>query len=200
MTQTTETTRTGPIGFALESEVEVRQDGEETWETLSDLKYQAREETLTAPAGQETDFASVPRLFVWFLPRYGSYTKAAILHDFLCRQRVGDGLSRSDADGIFRQAMRTLDVPYLRRWIMWAAVRLGALTTAEGRKHWLRASWGVFPIALLALPVVLPPAVVIVVALLLFFGIEVVFWLVLLVIRRFRPGKKVNKPNFLLKL
>jgi hypothetical protein len=36
----------------------------------------------------ETDLASVPRLLTWLVPRYGTYTKAAVLHDYLC-QNVG---------------------------------------------------------------------------------------------------------------
>jgi hypothetical protein len=35
----------------------------------------------------------------------------------LCSVVVGDGeLTRAEADGIFRQAMRLLGVPFLRRW------------------------------------------------------------------------------------
>jgi len=32
-----------------------------------------------------TDLASVPRSLTWLFPRYGKYTKAAVLHDFLCQ-------------------------------------------------------------------------------------------------------------------
>jgi Protein of unknown function (DUF1353) len=57
----------------------------------------------------ETDFASVPRVFVWFLPRYGRYTKAAILHDYLWREAVPAGKLRlAEADVIFRHAMHEL--------------------------------------------------------------------------------------------
>ena len=57
-----------------------------------------------------TDFASVPRFFVWFIPRYGRYTKAAIIHDHLWRDQVGKGaICFRDADGLFRQAMRSLE-------------------------------------------------------------------------------------------
>jgi hypothetical protein len=35
-----------------------------------------------------TDLASVPRSLTWLVPRYGMYTKAAVLHDYLC-QTVG---------------------------------------------------------------------------------------------------------------
>ena len=165
------------IGFAPDSEVEVRQDGDTAWVTLRPLIYHGKRETFEVPIKQGTDFASVPRPFVWFLPRYGRYTKAAILHDYLCRVKVEAGdLSRADADGIFRQAMRTLEVPFLRRWIMWAAVRVAAATTATGRKGWLRHSWQVLPIAALALPIVLPAAAVIVVTMPVFYLVELVVW------------------------
>lgn len=36
----------------------------------------------------KTDLASVPRVMTWLFPRYGQYTKAAVLHDYLC-QTVG---------------------------------------------------------------------------------------------------------------
>lgn len=128
--------------------------------------------------GMKTDFASVPRVFVWFLPRYGAYTKAAIVHDLLWREYAGKGrMSYVDADGTFRRAMRELEVPFLRRWIMWSAVRWGALVKPGGHKGWLREAWRVLLVSLLALPIVLPPALVIMVALAAFFVVEAVLWL-----------------------
>lgn len=193
------------IGFA-DSEVEVRQLNDTDWTTLSQLEYRTGDRTFTVPCGQDTDFASVPRVFVWFLPRYGRYTKAAILHDYLCRVPVRHGiLPRSEADRIFRHSMHELGVAFLRRWIMWAAVRLGALTTARGRQGWLWASWQVIPIALVALPVVGPPAVVIVAALPVFYLIEMIVRVVLAVVnfvrkRQGKAPKSVNEPRFSLRL
>jgi hypothetical protein len=47
---------------------------------------------LLVPASPEaaftTDLASVPRVLTWLFPRYGMYTKAAVLHDYLC-QTIG---------------------------------------------------------------------------------------------------------------
>src|SRR4029450_10564361 len=101
-------------------------------------------EDFVVPEREGTDFASVPQIFVWFLPRYGRYTKAAILHDYLWRVAVPRGqIDRLQADGIFRQAMRELEVPFLRRWIMWAAVRWGALAKQDGRKGWWKDVWRV---------------------------------------------------------
>jgi hypothetical protein len=77
------------------------------------------ETTYPVPAHFGTDFASVPRVLTWLIPRYGRYTKAAIVHDHLC---TIPERSRFDSDEVFRDAMKELGVPRLRRWLIWAAV------------------------------------------------------------------------------
>jgi hypothetical protein len=58
-----------------------------------------------------------------------------------------------DADGILRQAMATLGVGVVRRYVMWAAVRWGALFTRKnGSKGWLKDAPMVLLISSLALP------------------------------------------------
>jgi len=117
----------------------------------------------------------VPGLFTWLVPRYGRFTKAAILHDFLCDEAKEGRFIRSQADGIFRRVMRELGVGFIRRWVMWAAVRLGS-------------GWGVFQpnlwqfllVLLIAAPTaafVLTPTVVILVALAVFWIVELLFFL-----------------------
>ncbi len=187
--------------FHHDSNVDVEQIDDREWRLLRELRYEGKSQSFTVPAGSSTDFASVPRAFVWFLPKYGRYTKAAILHDHLWRVAVPAGeLTLPDADGIFRRAMRELEVPFLRRWLMWAAVRIGALAKPAGRRGWLRESWPVFPLALLALPVVVLPGLVILVALAVFFVIEYVVYLPLRVVRRVQQSrggrpKAVNPPS-----
>jgi Protein of unknown function (DUF1353) len=193
-------------GFPPDSTVDVRQVDDQDWETLRALTYHATSEDFEVPVQKRTDFASVPRPFVWFIPRYGRYTKAAILHDYLCSAEVPAGhIDRIDADGIFRQAMRELGVPFLRRWIMWAAVRLGALTTPAGRKRWWTEAWRVALVAAVALPIVAPAAVVIVLTLPVFYLVELLAWIPLKVAHRIRedrhrPAKTVNKPTLRWKL
>lgn len=109
--------------FSPESELVVREAEDERWELVRPLVYRGNRESFTVPAGFRTDFASVPRPFWWLVPRYGRFTKAAVLHDYLWQEGA---LSRCDADGIFRRAMHELGVPFLRRWLMWTAVRWGA--------------------------------------------------------------------------
>jgi hypothetical protein len=187
--------------FRLDSNVDVQQVDDREWRLLSELRYEGKSQSFIVPVGTSTDFASVPRAFVWFLPRYGRYTKAAILHDHLWRAAVPAGeLTLPDADGIFRRAMRELKVPFLRRWLMWAAVRLGALTKPGGRRAWLRESWQVLPLMLFALPLVVLPGALILVALGLLFVVEYIVYLPLRLIRRIQQGrgqtpKAVNAPS-----
>ena len=86
-----------------------------------------------------TDLASVPRSLTWLFPRYGKYTKAAVLHDYLCQNFRKAGRTarpllplrdRSDADEVFRIVMGELGVPRLRRLLMWAAVSWATLFTS----------------------------------------------------------------------
>jgi hypothetical protein len=195
------------MSFTPESEVRVKELEESDWELLRILEYKGNRDSFEVPEGMKTDFASVPRVFVWFLPRYGRYTKAAILHDYLWRDAVPAGeLTLAQADGIFRRAMWELGVPFLRRWMMWGAVRIGALVKPGGRKHWLRDSWRVIPLLLLALPIVGPPALVILVALTVFYLVELLVYVPQKLFgRKARApqdpaAKEVNAPELELKL
>jgi len=188
------------LGFEPGDTVDVRQIGDESWMTLRGLLYHGKVDDFPVPPDEPTDFASVPRIFVWFIPRYGRYTPAAILHDHLCRTQVPATISRLEADGIFRQAMRELGVPFLRRWIMWAAVRWGALTAGNGRAGWWREAWRVVLISLVAVPIVAPAAAVILVTIPVFYIVERVIWLPLELARAMRarrgqPVKRVNAPT-----
>jgi hypothetical protein len=127
--------------------------------------YRGRTGRLLVPASPErpfeTDLASVPRFLTWLFPRYGKYTKAAVLHDYLC-QTIGRETievfptpedpgapellalrDRSDADEVFRLVMAELGVPWLRRWLMWAAVSWAtlALSLRTGRASHPLARW-----------------------------------------------------------
>jgi len=194
------------LGFPPDAYVEVRAVGDYDWDLLRALPYHASERVFVVPERERTDFASVPRLFVWFLPRYGRYTRAAILHDYLLRTdvRAGD-LSRRDADGIFHQALRQLGVPFLRRWMMWAAVRWIAVKTPGQRADWWRDAWRIVPITMLAVPIVAPAAIVIAVTIPVFYLLERVVYAGLLIAQRARAPqrqrvKPVNEPELRWKL
>ena len=184
-------------GFPEGTVVDVEQIDDQNWRLLKTIDYQGYIDPFEVPVGEKTDFASVPRIFIWFLPRYGRYTKAAILHDYLWRQRVPKGMSRLDADGIFRQAMRELGVPFLRRWIMWAAVRWAALFKPDGRKEWIKELPRVLLVTLFGAIFVSIPVIPILVSLLLFYIAEWIAWIPLRIGRvvRIKTGKRVKRVN-----
>ncbi|MFC9897849.1 DUF1353 domain-containing protein [Nocardia sp. NPDC127579] len=147
------------------------------WKLAESVVYQGETQEFTVPAGFRTDFASVPRALVWLIPRYGAYTRAAILHDYLLHS---DEVSTADADGIFRRALREFGVTKPRRWMMWAAVRvanrLAGATLGDIGRFLLVA---VPSVVFLAVPVV-----VVTVALCIFWLVELLFWAVARVSRR----------------
>lgn len=194
------------MAFGRSSKVVVEQIDDSNWETHEELVYEGIERRFVVPAGSPTDFASVPRVFVWFLPRYGRYTKAAILHDHLWRDLATTGeISWVDADALFRRAMRELGVPFLRRWLMWAAVRWAALLKPGGRKGWSREAWRVVLLSGVAIPIVVPPAGAILASLGVFYVVEWLLWVPLEVHKlltraRGKPvPKQVNVPELDLK-
>jgi Protein of unknown function (DUF1353) len=172
------------------------------WTVRKEITYHARSRDFVVRVGKRTDFASVPRMFVWLLPRYGRYTKAAILHDHLWGEEVPRHITRLEADGIFRQAMRELKVPFLRRWLIWAAVRWGALVKPDGREGWMKEAPRVLLVTILAAPLLFPPSIIVLAALLIFWGIEWIVYLPLRLIEKAkqRPGKptpkRANPPEF----
>jgi hypothetical protein len=166
------------VPFPEDAVVVVKQVDDQNWEVREALRYRANHEDFEVPVGQGTDFASVPRPFIWFLPRYGAYTMAAILHDYLWRVRAATGQMRwIEADGVFRKAMRELSVPFLRRWIMWGAVRWAALFKPGGRSGWIREAPRVLLMTIIAAPFIVIPGVVIVLALAAFFLLELLVWI-----------------------
>jgi Protein of unknown function (DUF1353) len=167
-------------GFSAGARVVVEQLDDKNWVVREPFSYTGKQDPFEIYAGMRTDFASVPRIFAWLLPSYGRYTKAAIVHDLLWREWAKEGrLDYIDADGIFRRAMRELEVPFLRRWMMWAAVRWGALRKPGGRRKWLREAPRVLVMTLVAAPIVLPPALFIGLGMFLFLIFEVIAWLLL---------------------
>lgn len=86
---------------------------------------EASPEKITVPAGFITDFASVPRVIQIFLPQ-SIGRRAAILHDYLYHTHgEGGRYTRREADGIFLEALKVLDVPWYQRFPLFWGVRIG---------------------------------------------------------------------------
>ena len=153
----------------------VRRATDDTWSVVEPLTYRGSRDVFVVPAGFRTDFASVPRVVVWLFPRFGRYTLAAVLHDWLVTVGIPTGaVSSRDADGLFRRVMAELGVPPLRRWLMWCGVRWGALLNPARRAGWWRDAPRVLALSVAAAPLVLPASVVVTASLWLYTGVEAV--------------------------
>ena len=86
------------------------------------------------PSENPSDLASIPRYMRWFESSYGAHTLAAVLHDDLIVDEPNGGPLGSDtlSDTFFREMMRAAGVPWMKRWIMWAAVALRSRWAAGG--------------------------------------------------------------------
>ena len=96
-----------------------------SWKLCKSFKYcagdESSEEVICVPKGFITDFASIPRLF-WTIIGHptGKYGKAAVIHDYCYFRQL---YSRKRSDEIFYEAMQVLKVPFIKRWLMYHAVR-----------------------------------------------------------------------------
>lgn len=88
-------------------------------------------ETYAIPKGTPTDFASIPRTVRWLIARAGRHSKPAVLHDWLCKQKI---VPRKKADSLFFEAMKRRKVGKLRRWTMWFGVAAYTNTIYRFRK------------------------------------------------------------------
>lgn len=107
--------------------LQTEQRGRWNHRLLGDLVLEDELGTFTAPAGFDTDFASLrvlhnAVLFVFFALVAGYGNLAATIHDHL--YATGQ-LPRRDCDAVFYRALRAEGVAAWRAWIMWAGVRLG---------------------------------------------------------------------------
>ena len=141
------------------------------WRTTQPLGFDGPNQQFEVCVDFPTDLVSAPGMVAWFVPRAGRYARAAVLHDYLWRYPDRTGCDRRAGDYRFRLQMQRDGVSLLRRWIIWAAVRLSAILQGKGGAGW----WKDLPAALLlvllvAAPIVVLPAVTILVS-------TVVFWI-----------------------
>jgi hypothetical protein len=132
----------------FDTKIRVQRDGCNRWEFLEPVTYHAtlsetdrvRSIEFTIPKGFVTDWASVPGLVQSFVPRTGQWDEAAALHDLFC-EALNKGRPIVDsrtADRLFEKVMKEADVGPVRRKLMWAAVRWGALANKARRAGWAK--------------------------------------------------------------
>ena len=132
-----------PARFALE------QVDDDRFRLLVPFRYQPPTGPpieVTPDALGTTDLASIQTSLTWFMNRHGRHTPAALVHDLLVGRSTSPA-ERAAADERFHQAMADLDVPPVRRLVMWSAVTLASRWAAGG---WSRAgvvTWGLASVA-----------------------------------------------------
>jgi hypothetical protein len=99
-------------------------EDEGSWVLLEPYVRETLIGPVMVPDGFRTDLASVPWQVVWrkMYDKFGKWTGAAVIHDFLY-QTQPDGVTREQADLVFRDLMRRDGVPYGIVDIMYKAVR-----------------------------------------------------------------------------
>lgn len=149
------------------------------WRTTQALQFEGPNREFEVDAGFPTDLVSVPGVVAWFIPRAGRYARAAVLHDYLWRFPDRTGCDRRQADYRFRLQMQRDGVSLLRRWVMWAAVRVSAIVQGKGGVGWWKDVPGALALLLLvAAPIVVLPAAAILVSTVVFWLLETVIALV----------------------
>jgi hypothetical protein len=100
------------------------------WEVVESFSYDVGElgsgETITVPAGFVSDLASIPRPLWTIFPPDGSYTQAAVLHDWVCKKKgkVEKQYDYKQVSKIFSESLNVLDVSFLTRQAMYYGVLL----------------------------------------------------------------------------
>lgn len=127
------------------------------WCLLEDFVFvgSKKHDTFICKKGMLTDFASVPWWTQAILPRTGTWTQAATLHDMMCEELnavyahnksprstvfATTPFSSVDADAIFRKNAREGGTGVIRSELLWLGVRLGALANPARRKGWRSTS------------------------------------------------------------
>jgi hypothetical protein len=124
MSKFTETLTVSPLG------------GSREWITRREFGYDIGTEgsgkTIEVPIGFITDFASVPRIFWVFIPQWGRYGNAAVIHDYLYWEQTP--YTRKESDVIFLEGMEVLKVGWFVRNLMYWMVRWFGKLAWNGNK------------------------------------------------------------------
>ena len=76
---------------------------------------------IEVPEGFETDFASIPKIFIPFLEWKDKFNKASVVHDYLYHTKI---TTRKQADKIFLELMLVLGINKYKAYIFYYMVRV----------------------------------------------------------------------------
>lgn len=121
--------------FLTKLDVMLKDSGEKIWILKSPLVYESDiAGKINVPTLFETDFASVPRVPVFYSLFGDRAHREAVLHDFLYRIDAIPQVERSTADSVFLEAMKVRGKGFFTRYAMYLGVRLGGWTAWHKRK------------------------------------------------------------------
>ncbi len=138
-------------GFQTALDVRLKDGDDKIWIVVSPLKYwsETLDKMITVPtwfeiqgeeAGKDeplyfyTDFASVPRLPIFYTLWGDRAHREAVLHDYLYRIDSIPIVTKSEADSIFREAMKSTGKPWYIRYPMYLGVKIGGLSSYHKKR------------------------------------------------------------------
>lgn len=106
----------------LEGQLDLRYFGGEEWILLSPYSAIWDDGRIDVPRGFQTDLSSIPRIARSIIPQIGDQNGPSVIHDFCYEGHTK--LTRAEADRLFLEGMQSVGVWWLRRQIMYTAVRM----------------------------------------------------------------------------
>ena len=85
---------------------------------------------IIVPSGFVTDGCSVPQIAHTIIPKWGTGTKAGVIHDKIY---VTHEITKEEADRLFYECLKDLDVDRILLWMMYQAVKIGGDSAWETR-------------------------------------------------------------------
>lgn len=121
------------------------QVGSKAFELCNGFRYRhGRTDTVVTvprdPDDRTYDLTSIPPALTWLIPTYGKHALAALLHDDLITHETSVA-DRAVADRVFRDTLGELDVPLLRRWLLWGGTAIATLFTATAMRKLRAVLW-----------------------------------------------------------
>ncbi len=124
-----------------DAHVVLRQLDGKTFRMAEGFRYQVEgEDKHVVRPHWATDLASVPGFLTWLISRYGRHSLPVLLHDCLIEENM-EAYKRKEADDVLRDSMDKTEVPFVRRWMMWAGVSLFSQSKGSWARKALIGLW-----------------------------------------------------------
>ena len=115
----------------LGGQLDLRYFGGGEWILLTPYSAVWDDGKVDVPQGFQTDLSSIPRIARSIIPQIGDHNGPSVIHDWCYRNHWEN---RSTSDSLFLEGMKVKGVNWLRRNIIYAAVRTGGWVTWNKRK------------------------------------------------------------------